>query len=386
MYDDMSLYPISNEDNSIEDPAQSFNAITIGAYTEKTKIDFSQYPNAELLAKSGQLSPSSKTSFNWVTNEWARKPDVIFEGGNDAVENSTVLDIESLKLLAIQPVDFNNNQLSTFGDTSAATALAAKFLAELYYQYPNYWPETIRALTIHSADWHENMLSNKQLSDFSSVEKRKLTSIVGYGIPNLKKAKYSAENSLSLVMENELTPFRYDKTVKTKDFHLIELPWPTEALFELAEKEVKLTVTLSYYIEPNPGNKRYAKANSYRSFGLRFQLIGPLQSDENFKAQISKNFVDENYQNESSEKWVLGNTVRDKGSIHKDIWIGSAADLATRNKLAIYPTSGWWKDRKKLSRYNNEIRYSLIVSIDSDNQEVDLYNEVLNKISIDVEI
>ena len=34
-HDDRLAYPLSNEDCSIEDPAQSFNAITVGAFTLK---------------------------------------------------------------------------------------------------------------------------------------------------------------------------------------------------------------------------------------------------------------------------------------------------------------------------------------------------------------
>ena len=84
----------------------------------------------------------------------------------------------------------------------------------------------------------------------------------------------------------------------------------------------------------------------------------------------------------SGESWILGNKVRDKGSIHKDIWKGTAADLATRNVIAIFPVNGWWRTRKKLMRYNNQVRYSLILSIESPDDTVDLYNPILNQIDI----
>ncbi|MCB0745707.1 MAG: hypothetical protein KDC67_17520, partial [Ignavibacteriae bacterium] len=74
------------------------------------------------------------------------------------------------------------------------------------------------------------------------------------------------------------------------------------------------------------------------------------------------------------------------GSIHKDLWEGSAADLALRNKIAIYPIGGWWKNRKKLMRYNSDVDYSLIVSIETESTEVDIYNNVLAQIPVPVSI
>lgn len=388
--DDRLSYPLINDESSVQDPSQSFNALTVGAYTEKDIINYTKYPKAELLAKRGDLSPSSRTSSSWDSNEWARKPDFVMEGGNDGLLKNDLLDVESLKLLSIKPVDISGNHLSTFGDTSGATALASKFIAELYYYYPDFWPETIRALTIHSANWTDQMLSN--ISEESNQKKYreeiiKVISKVGYGVPNLKKAKYSAENSLTMIIERELKPFKLDGSViKTNEFHLFDLPWPQDVLTEIAEEEVTFTITLSYFIEPNPGNKRYSKSSFYRSHGLRFKMIDSNESLPSFKSRVSKALRDTSYEKEGSENWLFGSEIRDRGCIHKDIWKGSAADLVTRNKIAIHPVGGWWKDRKKLGKYDNKVRYSLIISIDSENQEINLYNEVLNKISINVEI
>jgi len=168
---------------------------------------------------------------------------------------------------------------------------------------------------------------------------------------------------------------------------LYNLPWPVDVLGELMNTSVKLTVTLSYFIEPNPGNKRYAKANNYMSFGLRFKMIGTGESPAAFAGRISAQMREEDYEKEGGEKeWQLGEHIRNKGSIHKDSWEGTAADLATRNRIAVYPTSGWWKTRKKLERYNNTIRYSLIISIESPDVDIDIYTPVKQQIDIKVAI
>lgn len=387
-YDIRLQYPLGNDELSIKDPAQAFNAITVGSFTMKDQIDLVKFPSAELLAQPGQMSPCNSTSVSW-SNEWARKPDIVMEGGNDGLHNGGILDVDSLKLLAIGPSNISGAKLTSFGDTSASTALASKFIAELYYYYPQLLPETIRGLTIHSANWTDQMLGNRSISDLSSIDKLRLIQKVGFGTPSIEKAKYSAENSLTLILERSLVPYKLEQSrVKSNTFHIVDLPWPKEALLDLAEEEVKLTITLSYFIEPNPGNKRYAKSANYRSHGLRFKMMDSNESLRAFKARVSRVIREdeEEYVSEGNENWILGRNIRDKGSIHKDIWVGSAADLATRGKIAIHPVSGWWKDRKKLNRYSNSVRYSLVISIESQNEEVMLYNEVLNQINVDIDI
>jgi hypothetical protein len=42
--------------------------------------------------------------------------------------------------------------LDYINQTSAAASLAAHFAAQVQSLYPDYWPETIRALMVHSAE------------------------------------------------------------------------------------------------------------------------------------------------------------------------------------------------------------------------------------------
>lgn len=374
--EEMINYPIINRDFTIQDPAQSYNALTIGSYTLKDTIDLGIYPNSDLLARRGAMSPCNTTSIGWW-HEWCKKPDIVMEGGNLGLQNLAVINPESLLLLSASRGGVGRSLLTTFSDTSASTALASKFAAELYVAYPNLKPETIRALLIHSADWTPEMLNNRLISQLNPAEKESLLAHVGYGVPNMERARYSANNSLSMIIERSLTPFRLDRSVvKTNEFHLFDLPWPVEALQELLGTTVRFKITLSYFIEPNPGNKQYELAASYKSHGLRFKMINPNESDEVFMGRISKTLRGEDYVNEGSDNWILGTQLRDKGCIHKDIWEGSAADLATRNKIAVYPIGGWWKNRKKLARYRNSINYSLVMTIETPSLDTDIYTPV----------
>ncbi|QJP33070.1 S8 family peptidase [Nonlabens sp. Ci31] len=371
---------------SVHDPAQAFNAITVGAYTEMDTFDFEEFPDSKLLAEKGGMSPSNSTSVIWE-NDWAIKPDLVMEGGNLINQRGDIVAPHSLQLLTTHK-DYRTTLLQTFSDTSAATALAARFAAQLKAEYPDLWPESIRALMIHSADWTQAMLGGKNIKSvesFNKQEKRNLLRSFGYGVPNLKKALYSAQNSLTLIAEKEITPYRKEGNIKFNDIHLFELPWPTEILQEtLGETDVKLNITISYFIEPNPGSRKYSNKFSYQSHGLRFNVIKPGEDNETFQKRVNKNTREEGEVGFSGEDWIIKEQYRNKGSIHRDFWIGSGADLATRNCIAVYPVSGWYRMRKKLEKYDSTIRYSLIVTIEAPEVEVDIYTPIRTLIPIEV--
>ena len=162
--------------------------------------------------------------------------------------------------------------------------------------------------------------------------------------------------------------------------HLYELPWPKEILENLGEVAVEMRVTLSYFIEPGPGEIGWKDRYRYASHALRFDLNSPGEDKEIFIKRINKNSRDENEgkpdSRSPSDHWLIGSDNRNKGSIHSDIWRGTAVQLASSNLIAISPRIGWWRERHNLERYNNTTRYSLIVSISTPENEVDIYTPV----------
>jgi len=91
-----------------------------------------------------------------------------------------------------------------------------------------------------------------------------------------------------------------------------------------------------------------------------------------------------------SKRWVIGSQNRNVGSIHSDLWDGSAGELAESNKIIVYPITGWWKTRPHLKQFNEVVRYALVVSIETPETEIDLYQaikvEIDNKVPIKTEI
>lgn len=58
-------YPDSNLTESIHDPGQAWNALTVGAYTMKTTVNPDIYPDWKPVAPAGGLCPASTTSLRW---------------------------------------------------------------------------------------------------------------------------------------------------------------------------------------------------------------------------------------------------------------------------------------------------------------------------------
>lgn len=380
-------YPEYNQVQGVSDPAQAWNVVTVGAYTSKTTLTESgdHYP----LASCGGISPHTTTSLTWDRSNAPVKPEVVFEGGNIGKSELDYRDdLYDLHLLTTHN-DFSQRHYQTSYATSAATALAARFTAQVKAHHSGLWPETVRALMIHSADWTDEMFklisANRNDKSVRKGDMVNLTRMVGFGVPNLDKALWSANNSLSMVVQNEMQPFHKDgSSIKTKDMHLYELPWPKDALLDLGDTEVELTVTLSYFVEPNPSSRNILNKYSYASHQLRFDVKRPLESATDFQKRVNKaNRASKTDKPTSTDdsNWRIGSDNRHKGSIHKDIWRGTAAELAERGQIAIYPASGWWKTRTTQNRWESNARYALVVSIAAPEADVDIYTEVDTKIA-----
>lgn len=383
-------YPDANIVHGVESPGQSWNAITVGAYADDSKISDPTFHGFSPLANGGALSPYSTTSRGW-NKKWPIKPEVLFHGGNVASNSIDYSDCPDLSLLTTnyQP---HTKLFSTIWATSAATAQAAHFCAQLLNEYPDIWPETVRALMIHSASWTDEMKAQFCSENTKTKGRRNLLRCCGYGIPNIQKAIQCRSNSVNMVIQGELQPFeKTDQRVKMKDMHLHTLPWPKEILQALGEVPVTLKLTLSYFIEPGPGEIGWKDKYRYPSCGLRFDVINSNETEEDFKKRINTKMRGDDKKDSGdgtsgSDRWYLGSNNRDVGSIHSDFCELNAAELADCNLISVYPVVGWWRERSYLKRYDKSIRYALVVSLSTPRIDVDLYTPIVTQIVPAIEI
>jgi hypothetical protein len=371
----------------IFNPAQAWNALTVGAFTEKTNITDPTFQGWTALAPNGELAPTSRTSLTWE-KQWPIKPELVCEGGNWATDGATVDSPDDLGILTTHHLPLLQ-QFDIIRDTSAATGIAANLAGRILAGRPQSWPETVRGLLVHSAEWTPAMRAHLSQNP-SRQEKLFFLRRYGYGVPNYSRALFSALNDATLVVEDSLYPFWRDPkgVVKTRNMHLHSLPWPRAELEALGATEVQFRITLSYFIEPNPGDRGWNKRHRYASHGLRFAVKRSLETLPAFQARINGAIELEEQglaADTGGDDWMLG-SVRNLGSIHSDHWRGTGAELARRDAIAIYPVGGWWKEKPVLARYDRSVRYALIVSIRATAGEIDIYTPIQAGIPVAIRI
>jgi hypothetical protein len=382
-----------SDTDPVHDPAQAWNALTIGAFTEKALIQDAKWSGWHPVASAGDLSPWSTTGVLFA-DAWPIKPDVVFEGGNVVKNAKGEVDFPcpDLCLLSTHYQPAQKAFVLSWA-TSAATAQGARMAAIIAAEYPTLWPEAVRALVVHSAEWTTQMQTHLRGASGKRARAR-LVRRYGFGVPRLERALRSGNDALTLIAQESIRPF-VPKTAKPNerqmgDIHFFELPWPRDTLQSLGETPVRLRVTLSYFVEPNPGRCGWKKRHRYASHALRFEVKGATESVEEFRKRLNQRALDEDEERPStggdSSEWYLGEQARNHGSLHSDILQGFAADLAERGVIGVYPVSGWWKDQPKRDRSAKGARYALVVSIETPGVDTDIWTPVAQQVGVPVAV
>jgi len=363
-------YPVLNLASFINDPAQSINALTVGAMTTRDVLpDTPEYGTLEPLAVAGELSPFSCSG---VGGSAPIKPEIVLEGGNCAPDGDLpMVGIETLCSLTTSHRHATENPLRFTWATSAACASASGLVAEVWEANPQLRPETVRALVVHSARWTPSLAN--QFPDRGD-----LIRAVGYGLPDPERAAYSLRGRPTVILEDSLRPAVREEGRTYRESHLMQLPLPDQVLLDLADHEVELAVTLSYFIEPNEANRaRYAGAT------LKWDIQRSSETEAEFRQRINKVDRQEGFAvSAPSYPWDVGPDTRSRGSVQSDRCRITAAGLAGNKLIAVYPSPGWWDGRTE--RLDAAIPYGLVVSIDTGEADIDLYSFVEARIGIPI--
>lgn len=373
-------YPNFLDTEVLHDPAQAWNALTVGAMTKKVAVNDPNMAGVRIVAPSGGPSPVTTSSSMWGDSN-AIKPEIVMEGGNAYWVSPDSFSYHSdLDLVSTNPQPLLR-KFDSFNATSAAVALAAKLAGEIKYYNPGISVLSIRALMVHSAEWTDTMKALYTDAD-GVLDKDALMHVCGYGTPNRERALLTSNSNVTFISEEEIKPYALKDKASELSFaqmHIYKLPWPKEILQGLGEEIVKLKVTLSYYIEPSPGNREVLNKYKYPSTVLRFDVNRPLEDEDQFKVRVS-NVAQEGIdklKNDTS-RWNIGITRRNHGSIHSDYIVDTAINIAECNMIAVYPATGWWKSRK--TKKDCGIKYSLVVSLEVPG--TDIYTPIAQKVGI----
>ncbi len=366
----------------VQDPAQAWNALTVGACTELAVVQDPSLSGWSPVALPGDLSPYSTTSVGFESS-WPIKPEVVFEGGNVLASGSGEIlrGVDELSLLTTHARPAERAFAMSWA-TSAATAQVSRMAAMIWAEYPQLRPETVRGLIVHSARWTTRMTTS--LRSKGKRDRVPLLRRYGYGQPDLMRATRSATNSATLIIEGVIRPFRDGKM---RELQVHELPWPESVLQSLGSSTARMRVTLSYFVEPNPSRTGWRTRHRYASHGLRFVVKRPTETLDELRKRLNLAALDGDERRPKSDSdgdgWFLGAELQRKGSVHSDVWTGSAAELGSRSAIAIVPASGWWKDQPNRDRSEHGVAYSLIVGIELEGVDVDVWTPISNEVEVE---
>lgn len=386
----------------VEDPSQSWNALTVGAYTQHAQLldQNSSHRGWRPLAPKGDLSPTSRTGV-LLDKRWPNKPDIVMEGGNLLIQEQPdgSLDCASAPTHGVLTTARGMAEpIKAVHATSPATAQAARLAAVLVEQYPHLWPETVRGMLVHTAEWTPAMFAHFTAAGaFKGKGNKPLLGALlrryGWGVPSQDRLLRSAGNQLTLIAQEQFKPLHVKerRNVGFARMQVHELPWPVAELQALGQQEVRLRVTLSYYVEPWIGSQGYRERFVYPSHVLHFDLRRPGEDAVDFQRRVSNSAAaDELGRPEGIKRakpreekcWLLGEGQRRRGSLESDLWRGPAKDLADRSHLAVFPAGGWWHRQNRTDRADTPVRYSLLVSLETTDTETDLLTPISSIIDV----
>ena len=394
-------YRDNSDTSAVADPAQAWNALTVGAYTDLTSTPADlDYAGWSVQAQAGELSPHSRTSLLFGKRPWPIKPDVCFEGGNVLTDGQGTFEtrhpVTSLRSTGIA----NDLAVTSANATSAAAAQAARLSALTMAQYPDYWAETVRGLIVHAAEWTDTMRAEIDAVGQAREKKLMLLRQFGWGVPTEDAVLRSSRQTVTMVVQDTFVPFEGTEYAM-RHFRLHDLPWPTEVLEQIGAGVVTLKVTLSYFVEPSASRRGWRQRYTYPSHALRFELKAPTdlneaefvsrlnreaEHDEDATGTTTADPTPATTRASGAEHWLIGAQQRDLGSLHQDIWQGTGQELAACGLIGIYPVGGWWKRNKRKDRLELPVRYSLILSLHTSDENIDLYSAVETQLDLPIDI
>ncbi len=358
-------YPQLNLLQRIQDPAQAWNALTIGAFTARDRLpQADDYTAYAAVAPAGGISPHSSAR-PLDADRVPNKPDVVFEGGNvaydGALPNPTVP-----TLTALTTGHRPGRPLASIWATSEAAARAGHLGASIWGADSSLRPETVRGLIVHGASWTPEMTAQ-----FESLDDR--LRICGYGVPDGDLATACTRERATVIVEDTMPnaimverprkepPKRKSTPATTLEPDRIakffRLPVDDQHLLD-HDGEVELRVTLSYFAEVQTYRRR-----AMRGLDLRWDMQGPQEDEQTFRYRINKR-VRENVAEKlkgKSFKWDVGPERRARGTVQSDRWRGPASYLAGSKLIAVMPALGWWN--RYAAFRTKELAFSLIVTV-----------------------
>jgi hypothetical protein len=352
----------------IANPAQSSFAITVGSVNH-TSFDDSDFKS---LGTENEISPFSRIG----TGIWGMiKPDVVEYGGGLAI--SKIGNIVSIKKeLSPELIRSTTHGGSSIGNdivgTSFATPKVSYIVAQLLKLYPDEDINLLRALVVQGARLPNTLFENPTLKSLKCF---------GYGIPSLERVTKNTDQRVT---------FYNAGTIRAEEGHIYSLNIPEFLRSPIEEYDILIEVTLSYSAKVR---RTRQKTKSYLSSWLDWTSSKIDEPFEDFKDYVLKEieegetFYDSDFRKRmrhldwkinSDTRWGVEGVSRANSSLQKDWAIIKSHDLPKDISFAVRGHKGW-------DKLNGAIPYSLVVSIEILNSNVEIYEAIRLENEVQIE-
>ncbi len=356
----------------IANPAQSFQALTVGSIAHTTY----QSQALKSLAEKDCCSAFSCTGFGiWNTI----KPEVVEYGGDFVIDSETSPSFTTPEPVCPELVRSTLNGGRSVSADAVGTSFAAPkvthIAAGLAAAYPDENALLYRALIVQSA----------RLPDWTGESIEKLyhgIRTMGYGIPALDRAIGNSPTRVTLTTQG-------NEYIRAKQAKVYQVVIPEFVLRQGEGFDILIEITLSYAAEPRRTRRNRRKYLStwldwtcskrgedsavFLNGVLKEYDLPPPEADEGedpFKWTLGKRQMRSNGDGPRSARGIDGRVKaasRSTGTIQKDWAVVKSFNLREGFCIAVIGHEGWNKDPEAT------VPYSLVVSFEAINSEVPIY-------------
>lgn len=370
-------YLLNSEDSKIIDPGTSAIALTVGGISNGLGqgLGYSNDDNSIRLVGRNKNWPSPFTRTGMGVNG-AIKPDLVEVAGDWIFERGRINNHpgSSARESGVPTTSKNfappeGSLFRTVIGTSFSSPKVANLVALLFREFPNASPNLIRALLANSAEIPDDKPPRLASLDQDNDD---ILRIYGYGIPSFERARWSASNEVLLLDDSEIA---------IDHFKIYEIPPLPEQFLNVRGKKY-ISVTLAF----DPPT-RYTRGDSYIGVALDFALyknVNPETLVEVLRALSSeeRQHLEEENQKPASLSssgiqtvhLLPGTRKRSKGTLQKGIHKITYGNRWSYDHGPLYLSVSCLRKWAPIDITHQ--RYSILVSLQHENPEIDIYNQI----------
>lgn len=351
----------------IANPAQSCFALTVGA------VGNEKYEDDDKESFAGKDEPSSLTRTG--PGIWKMvKPDIVEYGGDyikEKIGNPLISTLPVTSAEVIKTTFDGGNAIGYDVGTSYAAPKVSHIAGLVLNEIPAATANLIRALIVQSARLPENKFRTPAFEDIR---------MYGYGIPSKVRATQNYTERITLTSEGAIA-------AKQAEIYTIKIPAELRRVGD--EYDILVEVTLAFTAKTRRTRRQ---TKSYLSTWLDWQSSKFNENYNQFKARVSQysegDEIEDEDDNAANIPWCIRESIawgtvkglrRQDSSLQKDWLVAKSYNLPEEFSIAVVGHKGWEKD------ITEEVPYSIAVSFEVLNAEIDVYNLIRIENEIEVE-